>query len=171
MFQGEIALVFSGYMIRQGAFEPENVLLLAISGAVLGDIGFFLTGRFFKSRAEELLHRHRKKFSRVQAWFRRYGGWIIVFERFVYGAHIPSLLMVGMSGFGWVKFLMLEIIGVLMWAITFTTIGYYFGDTVVQVLSMIHHHIAIVVLAALFFYVVYLLYLPDEDEDEEKEPK
>jgi len=155
--EGEIGLALAGFMVRQGHFQIEYVIPIAIGGAFLGDLTLFLTGKLFKTRVEALLQSHRKKVTRVEEWFRLYGSWIIVFERFIYGTHIPALLTLGVSGYSFIKFLFLDLIGVTLWAISFTTLGYLFGQTVIDILTLIQRHLTIVLLAALFFYLIYLL--------------
>ncbi len=162
IFEGEIGLALAGYMVAQERFALPQVLLITISGALIGDMSVFLLGRLFKKKAEALLRNYAKRMQRVEKWFLRFGGWIIVFERFIYGTHIPALLMLGVSGFGFWKFLLLDIIGVVLWAVTFTTLGYMFGQTVIDMLSFAQRHMTIVLLAGLFFYGIYLLQKEEE---------
>ena len=164
LLEGEIGLALAGYMVKQGQFQPVDVLSIAIAGALLGDMTLFLAGRLFKKKTESLLHKYQKKVERIEGWFRYYGGWIVVFERFIYGTHIPVLLILGASGFNFLKFLLLEIIGVVLWAVTFTTLGYFFGQTVIDILTLVQRHLTIILLAALFFYLIYLLQKDEEAE-------
>lgn len=170
LMEGEIGLALAGYKIQTGRFDPEYVLLIAISAAIIGDTSVFLIGKFFKKRTEELLMTYQKRLKHIETWFLRYGSWIIVFERFIYGTHIPALLMIGVSGFGFMKFLLLDVIGVILWAFTFTALGYFFGQTVIDILTIVQRHLTILMLAALFFFTVYqLAVLDDAEEDAEKE--
>lgn len=162
ILEGEIGLTLAGYMVEQGKFELPKVLLITISGALLGDMILFLSGRLFKTKTEILLKSHGGKLQKVESWFCRFGSWIVVFERFIYGTHIPALLMLGVSGFSFWKFLLLEIIGVVIWAVTFTTLGYFFGHTVIDILSFVQRHLTIALLAIFFFYVIYLLQKEEE---------
>ena len=164
LLEGEIGLSLAGYMVKQGQFHPVNVLSIAISGALLGDLTLFLIGRLFKKKTESLLHNYQKKIDRIENWFRYYGGWIVIFERFIYGTHIPALLVLGASGFSFLKFLLLDIIGVVLWAVTFTTLGYLFGQTVIDILTLVQRHLTIILLAVLFFYLIYLLQKDEEEE-------
>lgn len=163
--EGEIGLALAGFMIEQGKFDFPTVFLITFTGAMIGDLLLFGTGHLFKKKTEALLHRYDRKLQRVEKWFRRFGSWIVVFERFIYGTHIPALLILGVSGFNFWKFLLLEMIGVTLWSVTFTLLGYYFGQTVIDLLSFAQRHLTIVFMALLFFYSIYLLQ-KDEEEDE-----
>jgi membrane protein DedA with SNARE-associated domain len=157
IFEGEIGLALAGYMVKQARFDLPLVLAITISGAIIGDMSMFIFGRLFKSKAEAILSNYARRMQKVEKWFLRFGSWIIVFERFIYGTHIPALLMLGVSGFGFWKFVLLDIIGVVLWAVTFTTLGYVFGQTVIDMLSFTQRHVTIVLLSGLFFYGIYLL--------------
>ncbi len=158
IFEGEIGLTIAGFLSKQNDLYFPYVLAIAISGAVIGDTLLYLTGRFSKSRAEIWLKRYETRLRRIEGWFKRYGGWVIVFERFIYGTHIPSLLLIGMSRFGFWRFLMLDIIGIVMWAVTFTWLGYTFGQTVIDIMVVVQRHLSILILVGLFFFIIYQLY-------------
>ncbi|AKF24983.1 membrane protein [Sulfurovum lithotrophicum] len=162
ILEGEIGLTLAGYMVKVGKFDLPQVLLLTIGGALIGDTAVFLTGRLFKTKTEILLKNYEEKMQRIESWFLHYGSWIVIFERFVYGTHIPALLMLGVSGFSFWKFLLLDIIGVVLWAVTFTTLGYYFGHTVIDLLTFVQRHLTIALLVILFFYIIYLLQKEEE---------
>lgn len=150
-------------MVAQSKFGLSEVLLITISGVFLGDLMLFLSGRLFKRKTEALLKNYEEKIQKIEKWFLRFGSWIVVFERFIYGTHIPALLMLGVSGFSFWKFLLLDIFGVILWAVTFATLGYCFGQMVIDILTFVQCHLSVAILAILFFYVVYLL---QKDEEE-----
>ncbi len=161
IFEGEIGLALAGFMVKEGRFDLPMVLAITISGAIIGDMSVFVFGRLFKPKAESILKNYANRMQKVEKWFLHFGGWIIVFERFIYGTHIPALLMLGVSGFRFWKFVVLDIIGVVLWSVSFTMLGYMFGQTVIDMLSFIQRHVTIVLLAVLFFYGIYLLQKED----------
>lgn len=169
ILEGEIGLAFAGYMSQEGRLYFPYVLGIAISGAILGDTMLFTIGYLSKSKTETLLLSYRSRLDRVEKWFQRYGGWVIVFERFIYGTHIPALLIIGMSGVSFLRFFLLDIIGVVLWAVTFTTLGFFFGQTIIDIIALIQRHLTVVLLAGIFFFVIYQFSLPEEDSSGPKE--
>ena len=157
IFEGEIGLALAGFMVREGKFDFTTVLTIAIFGALIGDTTIFLLGRLFRKKVEALLASYAERLKRIENWFRRFGSWIVIFERFIYGTHIPALLILGVSGFGFLKFLLVDILGVILWAATFTSLGYFFGHTVIDLLTLVQRHLTIILLMTLFFYLLYLL--------------
>ncbi len=169
IFEGEIGLAIAGYLSERSHLYLPYVIAIAIVGAVIGDTVLYLTGRLSRHKTERWLKRYETRLKRLEHWFKRYGGWVIVFERFIYGTHIPSLLMIGMSGFGFWRFFLLDLLGVAVWALTFTWLGYAFGQTVVDLLAVVQRHLSAVMIAGLFFFVVYQLYRSG-NEPESREP-
>jgi len=154
IFEGEIGLTIAGMLSEKGKFSFQYILLIAVLGALIGDISLFLIGYFFKKKTENILKNYKTKVKRIEHWFKTYGSWIIIFERFIYGTHIPALLVLGTSDYNFIKFLLLDIIGVILWAVTFTSIGYYFGQNAIDMLVFIQHHLSVIVFLLFFFFIL-----------------
>jgi membrane protein DedA with SNARE-associated domain len=154
IFEGEIGLSLAGYMSKEGKFDFYIVILIAICGALIGDILLFLTGKFSKKRTEVYLQRYESHLDTIEKWFKNNVIWLILFERFIYGTHIPSLLLIGRSGYSFPKFFFLEIIGVSMWAITFTLLGYFFGESVIALIVLLQRHLSLLILFLLLLFIV-----------------
>ena len=155
IFEGEIGLTIAGMLSNQGKLSFEYVLTIAVIGAFIGDATLFAIGYFSKNKAESLLQNYEEKVKSIEKWFQRYGSWIIIFERFIYGTHIPALLVLGNSQYNLIKFLLLDILGVILWALTFTTLGFMFGQSAIDILVFIQHHISVIVLLLFFFFIIY----------------
>jgi len=153
VFEGEIGLMLAGWLAsHHEVFSYEKVIAIAIAGALIGDMSVFIMGRLFEKRARAWLDAHPKKRDLAMAWLRRWGEVVIVFERFIYGTHIPVLLTIGMSGFSFWKFFIADVAGVVLWAFTFVTIGYKFGDSVIEFVVLFQKNFT-----ALFFLLLLFL--------------
>ncbi|MBA1432900.1 MAG: DedA family protein [Epsilonproteobacteria bacterium] len=156
-FEGEIGLSLAGMLSHEKVLLFEYVVAIAIVGALLGDITIFLIGYLFRHKSKKLLKTYEKKVQNIEKWLKKYGSFVIIFERFIYGTHIPVLLMLATSKYSFVKFFFLDIIGVSLWAITFTTLGFYFGEKAINILFFIQHHLSVVMMLTLFFFLIYKL--------------
>ncbi len=67
--------------------------------------------------------------------------------------------MIGVSDFPVWRFLLLDFIGVVLWATTFTSLGCYFGGTFVSLLGIIQKHLNVVLFVAIFCFAVRWFYL------------
>jgi len=156
VLEGEIGLMLAGWLARHGeVFSFDKVVLVATLGALIGDTITFSIGRFFESKVKRWLDSHPTKKEKALRWIREYGPYVIIFERFIYGTHIPVLLLFGMSGYSYRRFYFFDIIGVTLWALTFTFIGYFFGDRAIQLILFIQKNIFTLLIFgafALFYY-------------------
>ena len=166
ILEGEIGLMLTGWLASRGeVFTFEGAFAVAVAGAFLGDNAVYLFGRLFEHRAMAWLERSRWKKERVLAWFQKWGSSLIVFERFIYGTHIPALLTVGMSGYPYWKFLLYDILGILLWASAFLSIGYHFGQKAVELILFAQKNLVLVLFVLGIFF---LLFLARQEEKEEK---
>ena len=150
VLEGEIGLALAGTLSQKGVLDYEYVLLTATAGAYLGDIFVFFLGHHYKLKAEQWLRHHENKVKWTEDIFRRYGSWILFFERYIYGAHIPSLLIIGASEYSVVKFLIIDLLAVSLWATTFTALGYFFGNEVIQLLNLVSRYLSVIIILLVF---------------------
>ncbi len=147
VLEGEIGLMLAGLLASEGRhFTYEGIVAVAIVGAVIGDNLLFWIGWLFRKRARRWLDAHPRKRDTAMHLLRRWGSWLIVFERFIYGTHIPALLSVGMSGYAYMKFLLYDLLGVVLWAFTFVSVGYFFGQRAIDLIVMLQKNIPLMLL-------------------------
>jgi membrane protein DedA with SNARE-associated domain len=127
-------------------------------GALIGDTITFTIGRFFKKFALSWLNKHPDKKKLAENLIRQYGAFVIIFERFIYGTHIPVMLIFGMIGYSYIKFFIYEIIGTFLWAITFTSIGYFFGKKAIEFMIVIQKDLV----GFLFLILIIILFIKNK---------
>jgi membrane protein DedA with SNARE-associated domain len=127
----ETLVVIGGFFAARGMFDVRTFIAVVILGAILGySIGFGLGRRLGRLR---LLHYGRwigldeKHFNRVDAFFARYGGAAVVFGRFTWLMRAFVSLAAGTSEMPFRRFIIFNIAGALLWAPTFTLLGYFVG--------------------------------------------
>jgi len=146
LLEGEIGLILGGYLSRVGTLDLYTVVLIAFSGAVISDTLLYLIGRYYRLKALKRVLRDIRKAYGVKRWFLRYGGWVVVFDRFIYGTHIPAMLLAGMSRMPFITFMLLELLGAGLWSLTFTMLGYRFGKEIIALVQTIQHHMMLLLL-------------------------
>jgi membrane protein DedA with SNARE-associated domain len=155
LLEGEIGLMLGGYLSREGTLQLGYVVAIAFCGALISDTALYLIGRHYRIRALKLALRDIRKTYAVRRWLLRYGGWIIVFDRFIYGTHIPAMLTVGMVRYPFGRFILLEIIGVALWSVTFTMLGYLFGKEVVNIVQAVQHNLLLAIVGTLVILLLW----------------
>ena len=156
LFEGEIGLALGGFLSKEGDLLFSKVVIIAILGAFISDISIFLIGKYANTKIEKWLKNYKNRLRLIKIWFKKNVIWLILFERFIYGTHIPSLLFIGMSGYSFWKFLIFDIIGIIMWAITFTTLGYYFGERVIDVIMLLQQHLSILFIMLFLGLIIFI---------------
>ena len=156
LFEGEVGLTLGGYLSKESDLIFSKVVIIAIIGAFISDITVFLIGKYSNAKVEKWLGNYKNRLRLIKTWFKKNVIWLILFERFIYGTHIPSLLFIGMSGYSFWKFLIFDIIGIIMWAITFTTLGYYFGESVIDVIMLLQQHLSIVFIMLFLGLIIFI---------------
>jgi membrane protein DedA with SNARE-associated domain len=135
---GETILVAAA--IYAGTTHQLNIWIIitaATLGAIAGDGAGFLLGRRFGYR---LLLRYGRyvrmtppRIKLGQLLFKRHGGKVVFFGRFVAILRTLAALLAGMNGMEWRRFLLCNASGGIVWAATFGLSAYAFGERIERV--------------------------------------
>jgi membrane protein DedA with SNARE-associated domain len=141
------------------------MLPVCIVGVVIGDSFLYLIGRFWGARLVKLpFIRSRiltpERLESISDNFDKHGIKILLFARLTPGIRAPIFLTAGISRLSLTKFLMADSIYALPGVSLLFTLGYLFGDTMVDLVmseaSKVKPIMILVGLAALTAYVTYL---------------
>ena len=128
---GETILLAAGFFAYNGHFALLLVMLVAATGAVVGDnIGFAIGhhyGRGFLLRFGRYFFLTPQRFARIEGFFERHGNRTILVARFITGLRVFAALFAGASRMPWRVFLVYNIAGAIIWAAAISTLGYFFG--------------------------------------------
>jgi len=128
LLEGETVVALAGFAAYQGYLNIWTVIFVAIIGAVIGDQVSFYFGRY---RGKKFLTDHpnlQVKAQRFHVLIERHQNLIIIASRFMYGFRIIIPIVLGTSKVRGVRFLLLNILGAIIWAILFAFLGYIFGN-------------------------------------------
>jgi membrane protein DedA with SNARE-associated domain len=139
---GETLLVAGAALASQGELNLLALLLVAWSAVVVGDNCGYAIGRF---GGRQLILRHGRhvglsasRFARVEAFFRRFGAWV------VFGARFFALLrqlngpVAGAVGMGWWRFLACNALGAAAWVAAWGLGVFYLGHELHRLVPWIH---------------------------------
>ena len=135
LLEGEAILLIAGFAAHRGYLVLHYVIAIAIVAAVLGNQLFFMIGRMYgnqllirfpslapqAARATALLHRHHLP--------------LTLSLRFLYGLRIAGLIAIGMTPVPWHRFLVLDLIGAVVWVGILTGLGYVLGNALAWLLA------------------------------------
>lgn len=130
---GESIVILSGFLASQGYLELGNCIPVIAIGAVLGDAaGYFLgkvVGRGYFERHKRLLFLKEKHILKAEEYFRKHGGKTVFIGRFIGFLRAMGPFAAGMSKMRYRSFFIYDVAGGIVWAATFTLLGYFFGES------------------------------------------
>ncbi|WP_224961958.1 DedA family protein [Geomonas subterranea] len=127
--EGETILIFAGFLAFQGYLDIYLVMFSALVGSFLGDQFYFHIGRTRGPQLLRLFTTFARKFKKALRLIERYGTFVAFVSRYTYGFRIVLPVILGMTTFPSRRFLYLNFLSALTWAIIFSLAGYLFGKT------------------------------------------
>ncbi|MFL6375013.1 MAG: DedA family protein [Pyrinomonadaceae bacterium] len=130
---GETILLAAGFASALGIFHLPLVMLIAATGAVVGDnIGYWV-GRHFGRSVFERFGRYLfltpARLARMDAFFEKHGSKTIFVARFITGLRVFAALFAGASKMPWRTFFLYNVAGAILWAIVIALLGNIFGHS------------------------------------------
>lgn len=141
----EVVLVIAGFICHKLAADPSvtiGVMIIVCIGSILaGDVIPFTMGRMFGPRLLRLRTLRfvvsRQRLATFDRWFRRRGDLVIFFARFVPGLRTVAYFTAGTMRMRWLRFLTLDVAGILLVAPLFALIGYWSGEVIDEAITKI----------------------------------
>jgi len=130
---GDSLLFLSGVISGLGMFDINFYVVVCIFAAVLGNQVNFFIGRQFgkKMMNENLFSRYIKKshLEKTSNFFNKHGKFSIILARFIpiIRTYIPFLAGIGLMDKK--IFFVYNVIGALLWVLTLSYLGLFFGDS------------------------------------------
>lgn len=139
--EGETITLLGGVAAHQGLLRFPLVVLAVALGGMIGDQLLYLVGRRYGTKILRRFSRHREKIHQAQTLIRRHPYLFVIGSRFMYGFRIIGPLLIGTSRLRPKIFLPLNIIGAIVWALLFTTLGYVGGEVIGPWLHQFDQHV------------------------------
>jgi membrane protein DedA with SNARE-associated domain len=130
---GETALITGGVLASQGKLHIEVVIILAATGAIVGDnLGYLIGrkgGRWLLERPGAF-QRQRAEVLRVGTpFFQRHGPRAVFFGRFILGLRVWASWLAGATRMPWRSFVLWNALGGITWATAIGMIAYFLGHS------------------------------------------
>jgi len=135
--EGEVVLLSALQAVRMGYFNLVGILLSFFAGTVAADWFFYLTGRH---RGRAFLERHprmHRPFLKMERQFNKWGYFLLLTYRFMYGFRVVLPLLFGLSGVKPLRFAFFSLIGTAVWISFFAVLSFFFTGLVVQTIGLL----------------------------------
>lgn len=130
----------------------HTMVFLMIVAAITGDAVNYTIGRLF---GEKLFSNPNSKIFRrsyldkTHAFYARHGGKTIILARFVPIVRTFAPFVAGMGHMSYRHFAAYNVIGALLWVLSFTYVGYLFGD-----LPVVQENLKLLIVAIIFLSIL-----------------
>lgn len=156
---GETLIIASSALAGQGDMKLPVVLLVAWVAAIAGDNVGYLLGRWggqrlilkFGVRADHLL--------RVEQFFKRYGGGVVMTARFFEVLRQLNGIVAGSMRMPWWRFLVFNAVGATLWVGLWGAGSYFLGKHFAFVKAWVHNFSPYIIGVGVLGLLVLLWYL------------
>ncbi|MBP6341647.1 MAG: DedA family protein [Moraxella sp.] len=149
---GDSMLFAAGTIAAVGDMNIFVLIGLLIVAAILGDFVNFEIGKHFGQKLFSNPNSKIFKQSYLQKthdYYERYGGRTIIIARFIPIVRTFAPFVGGMGNMNYAQFARYNIVGAVLWVVSFTTLGYFFGQ-----LPFVKEHFSWIMIAIIVFSVV-----------------
>ncbi|WP_313601786.1 DedA family protein [Rhizobium sp.] len=160
-FEGETAVFLGGVFAHRHFMSWWEAATAAAIGSFAADQAWFFAGRYANRLA--LVQRFLKTDAaqKVSQLLEAHPTGFILAFRFIYGMRTVSPIAIGLSSVPALRFVILNFIAAVVWAVMITTIGYLFGNAVEMLFGRLKLHlhmlIAIAAIAVILAALAYLI--------------
>lgn len=156
---GFVALIGAGVLSFMGKMDLSLSIMIAFIANALGDVLLFYMARYQKKMMMEGLRKHRRKLALSHVLMKKYGSWIILFQKFVYGIKTLIPIAIGLTKYDFKKFAILNVGSSAVWALVFGLGSYYSGNVLTKVAETIGEKPWIAPIIVLVFGSLLWLYM------------
>ncbi|MEJ2103010.1 MAG: DedA family protein [Ignavibacteriaceae bacterium] len=156
----DLVVLVGGTMVSTGVIDFIPTLIFTTLGSIIGFMVLFYVG---SAVDRKVIHSGRIKFipvdavDKVEAWFEKYGYWVILANRFLPGTRSVISFFSGLSHLKVEKTVLLATISAFAWNAIILLLGIIFGDHVKVIDNYLSTYsnivIAITILIVLFLII------------------
>ena len=140
VFEGETIMIMGGFSAHRGYLELLPwVVLAGFAGNFIQNLIYFILGRRYGNRMMEKHPDWKPRLQQVHGWLARYRSALIVGMRFVPGFRTIGGVAIGMSDVSTGRFIFLNLIGAVLWAVVIGVLGYLCGHVLELIMGDIKH--------------------------------
>ncbi len=155
--EGETIVIIAGFLASKGMMNPYLIALCAFCGSFTSDQLMFFVGKYKGPAVLRRFPRLSRNVERATRLIMRYENPLILGFRFLYGVRNVTPILLGIGQVCHTKFIILNFIGAIIWAASFTAGGYFIGEVFVGIVehagkATLYVIVGIAVLGFLFWY-------------------
>lgn len=158
-------MLAAGFLAYLGALNFFVVLIVAFTGAIVGDNIWFWVGQKGGTPLVEKYGKFffltKKRVKRAKDYLDRHGSKAIFVSRFIFGTRTSTAILAGALGMPAKKFARSNLTGAGVWAILTASLGYLFGksfEVLRGYIARTEHTLLILAGAAIIIFILRFLF-------------
>jgi membrane protein DedA with SNARE-associated domain len=161
---GDTVTVFGAYLVGRGLLSFWGVWISTTLGSIAGFMAIFAIAYWIEWKIIEKYQPkwvEKSKIDRVEHWFRRYGYWVVLVNRFLSGIRSIISLVAGLSKMNSLLVFLLALISCIVWNGALIGMGEILGENwelIKHFLLLYNRIVIIVVVTAIVIFAGYRLY-------------
>jgi membrane protein DedA with SNARE-associated domain len=136
---GEAALITAAFLASQGHYSIVWVIVVAATGAIVGDnVGYWIGrtgGRRLLERWGLIARYAHRVLPPAEQFFKRHGSKTVFIGRFIAVLRVTAAWLAGISRMHWWKFVIWNAAGGIAWATLVGLVAYYVGKSAADAIS------------------------------------
>lgn len=139
LVEGESVILTASALASQGFLNIHYIAIIAFVGTTIADQILYFLGRKYGNRILNSSSRMKNASEKAFKLLRKYDTYFIIACRFVYGVRVASAIVIGASGVPPRRFIPLNIISAIIWAVISCYGGYYLGGYMISLFEQSSH--------------------------------
>ncbi len=172
---GNIMLVVAGILSYEKYLGITGLIILAITGAILGDMVAYYIGLLYHKKEnladvekQDTYPLKKKYLEKADHFCRKHGGKGIFFGRFIGPIRPFVAFIAGIGNMPFETFMYYNVLSAVLWAVGFLLLGYLFEGSL-RMVNRIEHYILIAgIVAAALYLIKWLIRKETSLEDPEQ---
>ncbi|OLS34249.1 DedA family protein [Bacillus sp. MRMR6] len=157
----EIVLGYGGYMISQGILGYPGAVIAGTVGGTLAQLFLYWAGYYggrpFLEKYGKYVFINKKQIDLSELWFRKYGGGVIFFARFIPVVRHAISIPAGVAKMSALKFTLYTVAAVIPWTILFLYLGHMLGENWAGIKDYAEQYTFPLIIGAVLLGVIYFL--------------
>ncbi|MBY0292460.1 MAG: DedA family protein [Alphaproteobacteria bacterium] len=137
LVEGESVIFVAGFLAHEGYLSLPKIILVSFVGTLFADQALYFVGRRYGSSIIDKFPSIKPKADKAFQLLRRYDTLFILSFRFIYGIRIISPVIIGSSGVGIKRFMILNLIAAIIWSVGSCVAAFYFAHLIMDQLHLL----------------------------------
>ena len=174
-FPEDSILILNGFLVARCVGDPYAACFVVYAGLLITDYSLYWVGRTYGRSVIEIT-RFQKimtpgRLSRLEVQFRKWGGFVVFFGRFLLGVRAQVFLAAGVLRLSRIKFLIFDGLSAGIMVVFWGAVGFYgdYGIQAVQEKARRIEHVAVIILALGVAVTVTYFYLKNRRKNDRRE--